>query len=88
MILKPFQHDCERCIWVGWVRMDNRWGNMYFCPRSDLSTDNRDVGSVVVRFSDDGPDYWSHPVWKESKPTDHYVPAGLCTDVTYGERDE
>jgi len=56
MNLNPYKHDCDNCIWVGWVYMDDRYGNMYFCPKSE------GYGSVVVRFSDRIDDYWSSPV--------------------------
>jgi hypothetical protein len=57
-VLKPFVHDCDRCIWVSWVRFEGRWGNMYFCP--SLSSGSMALpGSIVVRFSDEPSDYWS-----------------------------
>lgn len=39
-VLKPFEHDCENCIWVGWVYFGDRWGNMYHCP---LIKEPRDI---------------------------------------------
>lgn len=68
--LHPYEHDCDRCIWVGWIHIKgggkwgSDWGNMYFCP-----PENPDVsrGSVVIRFSDEPSDYWSSPIGACSK---------------------
>jgi len=60
-VIQPYEHDCDRCIWVGWFPgSDGRWGNMYFCP--PRTEDERDRGSVVIRYSDRPDDYWSSPV--------------------------
>ena len=58
--IEPYEHDCDRCIWVGWVKWEgNRFGNMYFCPPRDGSGSK---GSVIVRFGNRADDYWSSPV--------------------------
>jgi hypothetical protein len=64
--IDPYVHDCNRCIWVGWIyvkgggKFGSNWGNMYFCPNHP---DHRDLskypGSVVIRFSNEPSDYWS-----------------------------
>lgn len=61
-LLTPrYEHDCERCRFLGTVAAPNRGADgvadLYVCV---------DVGqtmgpSVVVRYSDDGPDYSSIP---------------------------
>jgi len=54
-IIEPYEHDCKKCRWVGW-----------FCPTKDFPPMNvylckRDNGkeTVIIRYSSDGPDYWS-----------------------------
>jgi hypothetical protein len=53
-ILKPYEHDCDKCVWVGWIHIQgggkwgSDWGNMYLCGKI-----------VVIRFSDEPSDYWS-----------------------------
>jgi hypothetical protein len=66
MRIEPYKHDCDRCIWVGWIyvkgggKFGGDWGNMYYCPTPDLFVGGH--GSVVIRFSDEPSDYWSSPV--------------------------
>ena len=59
--LMPYKHDCEKCIWVSWIKVGDRWGNMYYCPECSKQ------GSVIIRFSDEVDDYWSSPVGALSK---------------------
>ena len=47
-----FTHDCDECVFVEHI-FGHDW---YVCPPSERRT-----GSVIARFSDDGPDYWSMP---------------------------
>lgn len=47
-------HDCDRCIFLESVEEVD----YYVCP--DSSIDRR--GSVIARYSGDGPDYQSIPV--------------------------
>jgi len=67
--LEPYEHDCTRCVWVGWIyvkgggKWGSDWGNMYFCPPHSAT----DRGSVIIRFSDEPSDYWSNPVGVCSK---------------------
>jgi hypothetical protein len=64
--LQPYEHDCEACIFVGWIHIKgggkhgSDWGNMYFCPPRKGSLGKH--GSVVIRFSDEPSDYWSSPI--------------------------
>jgi len=64
MIIQPYEHDCDGCIWVGWIRVKgggkfgSDHGNMYYCP----STAPTSQGSVIIRFSDEPSDYWSCPI--------------------------
>lgn len=82
MILKPFRHDCEHCIFVSWIIMQGRWGNLYYCPNNagHLS----DHGSVVVRFSDEPADYWSMPVFAGTEPHELNT-LGHHPEVRYGK---
>jgi len=94
--IEPYKHDCERCIWVGWIyikgggKWGSDWGNMYFCPSNP---EHRDVtkypGSVVIRFSDEPSDYWSNavgittkgPIGLGSHSTQKHVAVGLKSDA-------
>lgn len=66
MRIEPYEHDCDRCIWVSWIyikgggKFGSDWGNMYYCPPRSKS--EYDKGSVLIRFSDEPSDYWSSPV--------------------------
>lgn len=61
--VEPYKHDCEDCAWVNWIVIDGkRLGNMYFCKNS-IS----EMGSVVIRFSDEPSDYWSSPIGMATK---------------------
>lgn len=57
-----FTHDCTRCIFLG--KMLCNMGNgtdivdVYYCR--DAITLGK-LGSCIVRFGNDGPDYWSCP---------------------------
>lgn len=59
-IIKPYIHDCKNCKWVGWFSpwTDKPPMNVYLCNQT-----------VVIRFSDDGPDYWSSTAG-DTKPGD------------------
>jgi hypothetical protein len=52
MTAKPrYTHDCDVCIFVGhFERYD-----VHYCPRCD-------GGSLIMRFSNDGPEYASMPI--------------------------
>lgn len=50
MTIKPYEHDCSACKWVGW----------YHHPGSDLPANVYLCGeTVVIRLSDKPSDYWS-----------------------------
>lgn len=53
--MKPrYIHDCDVCQFLG----QTKDGDVYLCPKSfGIGRFN----SFIVRFSDDGPDYWSSP---------------------------
>jgi hypothetical protein len=71
MILQPYKHDCDRCMWVSWIHMPgggkfgSDWGNVYFCPNPRQDKDY--PGSIVIRFSDEASDYWSACVARSMK---------------------
>jgi hypothetical protein len=53
--LKPrFQHDCDSCIHLATIRLQ-RWFDLYLCERCD-------GGTLIARFSSEGPDYSSYPI--------------------------
>lgn len=65
--LKPFTHDCDKCVWVGWMFVGaRRPANLYFCP----STEHGDgsLGTIILRFSDTGSDYWSNSAFAGTEP--------------------
>jgi len=72
MTIEPYKHDCQSCIWVGWIhikgggKFGSDWGNMYFCPNFE-SDDTKHPGTVLIRFSDEPSDYWSHGVGECTK---------------------
>lgn len=49
-VVKPYQHDCPNCKWVGWFTpwADKPPYNVYLCGET-----------VVIRYSDEPSDYWS-----------------------------
>ena len=68
MILQPYKHDCEQCIWVSWIhikgggKFGGDWGNMYYCPPKPGGIGSGKHGSILIRFSDEPSDYWSSPI--------------------------
>lgn len=47
-----FEHDCDRCVFLGSMRLDKAWGDAYVCPQNTLPWP-----TVVWRWSNEGPDY-------------------------------
>lgn len=74
--IKPFKHDCDKCVWVGWITAQGRLGNMYFCPKN-----NSEHGTVLIRFSDDPPDYWSSSIGACKKGSLSVTPEGASKEV-------
>ena len=54
MAIEPYKHDCKECKWVGWFTpyADKVPMNVYICQHGNETT-------VIIRFSDEGSDYWS-----------------------------
>jgi len=50
---KQFQHDCDRCIYLGTDQVNDDIFDMYWCADFDH------MPTVICRFSDDPPDYSS-----------------------------
>lgn len=69
MKLEPYDHDCPRCLWGGWINVNGRWGNLYFCPSQPetVSDTTKFPGSVLIRFSNEVNDYWSVPIGNTEK---------------------
>ena len=67
-IIKPYKHDCDNCVWVGWIPCrdaKNGWGNTYFCPPATrIVGDIKGLGSgsVMIRYGDKPEEYLSMPV--------------------------
>ena len=55
--MKPeHEHDCNSCIFLGnYYSSPKKICDMYYCKGSD-------GGTIIIRNSSDGPDYWSMPV--------------------------
>lgn len=76
-ILKPYVHDCDQCIWVGWIPCrdaKNGYGNMYFCPPPSVGLGK---GTMITRYGDRGDQYLSMPVGvvtKGSLGVKHKIP--------------
>lgn len=51
-----FTHDCSACLFVGHANDDGISVDVYVCPQHGRPT-------IVVRYSDDGPDYSSYPLY-------------------------
>lgn len=54
MIRNRFQHDCDACQSYGWINFEGLIYDIYECPQRGMTT-------VIARFSDKGPDYYSLP---------------------------
>lgn len=61
VVLQPYKHDCDHCIWVGWVpcrdQNENGWANMYLCDKRGLGK-----GSILIRYGDEPSEYLSYLV--------------------------
>jgi len=55
--MEPYKHDCDKCVWVGWFSPYKNISpmNIYICPGN-----TPDNPTVIIRFSDEPSDYWSH----------------------------
>lgn len=52
--MKPkWTHDCKKCEYLGSMFLGRGLADWYECKGSDPS--------IIARFGDDGPDYWSMP---------------------------
>lgn len=55
----PYTHDCPDCLFVGHIQdTGNSQLDIYICTRSGGDA------SVIIRFGNDAPDYWSLPVFR------------------------
>lgn len=64
--MKPlYKHDCNKCIFLGSVFdvLNKVDADLYCCPMEVSGP------SILVRYSSDGPDYWSNNFehWEKSK---------------------
>ena len=46
-----FTHDCDCCTFLGSVVQDEQWHDLYTCR-----------GSAIIRYGDNGPEYYSAPI--------------------------
>ena len=53
---KLYEHDCDNCVYVFTTHGDTDY-DWYVCPTSAIGGD-----TVVARYGDGGPNYWSCPV--------------------------
>lgn len=57
--LTPYQHDCQTCQPIGHMHdTNNHQLDLYICPKWGGNI------SVILRYGNDGPDYWSFPVFR------------------------
>ena len=61
-------HDCDQCKYAGSMFHENKTFDWYVCN-----------DSVVARFGDDGPEYWSMP--KDMVEDDRYLIARRSDNV-------
>jgi hypothetical protein len=62
-VLQPHEHDCDGCIWVGWIETNYGWGNIYFHPSTPKAhVGGSKHGTIIIRYSSEPSDYWSMPV--------------------------
>jgi len=54
--IKPYEHDCDNCVWVGWHCVGDKLFNVYLCGKT-----------VVIRASSEPLDYWSGTAGEGSK---------------------
>lgn len=52
-----FTHDCDQCVFLGHVEDHGRTHDAYYC-----SGGKRDDPTLLARYGDDGPRYWSGPI--------------------------
>ena len=57
IVARPFKHDCDDCIPVGWHHVGDRAYNVYFCPGS------KGRGTIILRYGDSPEEYASLSVW-------------------------
>ena len=56
-----YEHDCDACVFVGGSNLEGTEYDYYYCPRCD-------EGTVIARYSSDGPDYYSTSIGFDYKP--------------------
>lgn len=58
------EHDCDTCRHLETIFIKGEWRDLYFCDRSD-------GGTLIARYSSDGPDYSSYPlfIWEPRRDT-------------------
>ena len=58
-ITPKWVHDCDRCIFLGTYQFAVQHIDLYYCPALSGADGKTGGGSVLARYSDDGPDYES-----------------------------
>jgi len=69
-----YTHDCTKCRYLGSMFMAHDVADWYVCEGSDPS--------VIARYGNDGPNYWSMP--KGMVTDDRYLTARRSNDDTMG----
>ncbi len=54
LLVPRFQHDCDECIFVGFLEVEGKLTDCYVC-------EHENGASVIARFSSRGADYASVP---------------------------
>jgi len=63
--IQPYKHDCDRCVWVGWIKSGEKFGNIYLCKGKFME--------VIIRYSDEPSDYSCWSVNLDSDPKPHAI---------------
>lgn len=57
-IIKPFRHNCKRCVFVSWIEVEGKLSQMYY----HKPTKGQKYGSIVIRYGNKPHEYWSSPI--------------------------
>ena len=72
-VLEPYDHDCKKCVWVGWFSApgSNLPANVYLCNSK----------TVVIRFSSEPSDYWAAVAGETEKGPLDFGSKELAKDI-------
>lgn len=58
------EHDCDACEYLGTCTLYGKETDWYYCPPAPdgAGSSIEEKGTMVARYSSEGPDYWSSPI--------------------------